>query len=295
MKKTLITGASGGLGGAVATFLKEKSGADNISVLVRNGECDKAKEYRERGFEVRVGDYGKYTSLAKAFEGIEVLYFVSGNDIEGRTRQHENVVKAAKAREVKHVLYTSMVRGDESPKAPLYPVISGHIKTEEWIRDAGFAYTFLRHNLYGEVIPLFSGEKERLSRSRTIYLPARGGRAAFVPREELARAGAAILTETEAHENKTYELNGSETLTFNQIAELISAIIKEKVVYVSPEPKEFEKALIAQRVPESLIEVASMFGQAIAKGEFDRQNDDLELILGRKPQSITDFLQKIYS
>lgn len=295
MAKTLITGATGGLGSTVAAFLKEKKGTENVAVLVRDGNSDKAKQYREQGFEVRVADYEEQETLVNAFTGISVLYFVSGNDIEARKGQHRNVVSAAKEAGIKHILYTSTVRKDESQAAPLYPVVNGHAQTEERIKESGIAYTLLRHNLYGEVIPLFAGDKTQLLQSKTIYLPTGDGKTAFVPRKDFAEAEATILINPQPHENKAYEFNGSEAVTFAQVAEILSGITGEHIAYVSPDIREFKNALTASGLPAGIVGMLSMFSHGIANGEFDRLTDDLEHILGRKTQPIADYLKEVYA
>ena len=133
MAKILITGATGGLGGTTARSLKEKKTSSDIAVLVRDKESDKAQALAREGFELRLGDYDNPDSLAEAFKGIDILYFVSASDIGKRMPQHKNVVETAKASNIKHILYTSTVRKDESSEAPLHLVVDAHVKTEEWL------------------------------------------------------------------------------------------------------------------------------------------------------------------
>lgn len=295
MAKTLITGVTGGLGSAVAGFLKEKTGTANIAVLLRDGSSAQAGQYREEGFDVRVADYGQCETLITAFSGIEVLYFVSGNDIEARLDQHKNVVDAAKEAGVAHILYTSTVRKDESETAPLHPVVSSHARTEEWIKASGITYTLLRHNLYGEVIPMLVGAKDQLLQSKTIYLPTGNGKTAFVPRKDFAEAEAIILANPKPHENKIYEFNGSEEATFAQVAAILSGITGEQIAYVSPAVNEFENTMATHGLPAGIIAMLSMFSLGIANGEFNQLTPDLESILGRKTQSIADFLKEVYA
>lgn len=294
MAKTLITGATGGLGSAVATFLKNKIAVENIAVLVRDTQGEKAQQFRAQGFDVRRGDYNDPASLAAAFQGIEVLYFVSGSDVHARLPQHQNVVTVAKASGVKHILYTSTVRKDESASAPLHLVVQAHAQTEKWILESGLSYTLLRHNLYAEVIPLFLGAKEQLLQSKTVYQPTGHGKTAFVPRQDFAEAEANILANPQPHVNKTYEFNGSEAITFAQIAEILSETTGEKIAYISPDAKEFEQTLAGHGVPAPIIALVSSFGQGIANGEFDHKTNDLEKILGRKTTPAAEVIKQAY-
>lgn len=132
MSKILVTGATGGLGSAVVNALLAKTEASNISVLVR--DAAKVETLKEKGVSVLVGDYSDFDSLVAAFQGIDKLYFVSGNDIHNRIPQQENVVKAAVAAGVKHVVYTSFQRKNETATSPIAFVAEGHLKTEEWLK-----------------------------------------------------------------------------------------------------------------------------------------------------------------
>ncbi|MCB0633695.1 MAG: SDR family oxidoreductase [Saprospiraceae bacterium] len=294
MSKILITGATGGLGSAVATLFKKQAPSSDIAVLVRDGNSEKALRLAGQGFETRIGSYDDKDSLLKAFDGVDVLYFVSGSDVVARVPQHQNVVQAAKEAGVDHIFYTSASLNDLSEDAPLYGAMSAHIQTEEWIKASGIKYTLLRHNLYSEVIAMFLGTKEQLLAGKTVFLPTGSGRTAFVSRAELAEAGAKLLARPSAHVNKIYELNGNEKITFAQIAGYLSEISGQEIGYVSPDVKTFEDTLTKYGVPAEYIGMMTVFGLAIADGVFDAPTTDLDKILGRKSQPVAEFLRTVY-
>ncbi|WP_200977533.1 SDR family oxidoreductase [Echinicola sp. 20G] len=294
MKKTLITGATGELGSLIINFLNKKNSTSDIAVLVRDTKSKKALQYAAQGFDVRQGDYNDPDSLIKAFKGIEQLFLVSGNDIEARIHQHENVIKSAIENQVEHILYTSTVRKIEDSSSPLFPVVNSHRLTEESIIASGMNYTILRHNLYAEVIPLFIGGKEQILQTKNIFLPSENGKSNFVTRKDLAEAEANILTEPEHHKNKIYKFNGNEALNFEKISRLLSEILKARVTYLSPNINTFESTMKNTGLPSEIIGMLTMFSLGIAAGEFEKEKSDLEIILGRKAQSIKTFLQETY-
>jgi NAD(P)H dehydrogenase (quinone) len=77
------------------------------------------------------------------------------------------------------------------------------------------------------------------------------------------------LLNPSAYANKTLEFNGSEQVAFSEIAEKISAIVKEPIRYISPEVTEFKAERDKFGLPAHVIEILSSFSLAIAKGEFD--------------------------
>lgn len=293
--KILITGATGGLGSKVIQLLKDKTGVQNLAVLVRDAKSKLAIQYDADGIAIKTGDYADVESLERAFQGIDILYFVSGGDDNQRVKLHKNVVDAAITTGIKHIVYTSSVRKDESDSAPLAALINAHIQTEHFIRASGIAYTLLRHNLYAEVIEMMIGDKHQLLKTKTIYLPAADGAASFVPKKDLAEAAVNILLNPSAYANKILEFNGSEPIAFSAITEIIAETMKQPIRYISPEVTKFEAQMNKIGLPHPAIEILRTFSLAIAEGEFDQRSKDIETVLGRKTRSLTEFLRETYS
>ncbi|WP_278035741.1 NmrA family NAD(P)-binding protein [Flavobacterium nitratireducens] len=154
----LVTGATGNFGKATIDFLLNKGIAPaNISALVRNES--KAVDLAAKGIQLRIGDYDNYESLVAAFQGIEKLVLVSGTDLANRSSQQLNAVKAAKEAGVKHILYTSFERKNETETSPIAFLAQSHIDTDNAIKASGINYTIFRNNLYLDVVPMFLGEK----------------------------------------------------------------------------------------------------------------------------------------
>lgn len=289
MKKILITGATGQLGKEVVNALLKKTDTMAISVLVR--DAAKAEDLKAKGIDVRVGSYDDEASLVKAFKGIDTLYFVSSSEIANRSRQHENVVKAAKDAQVKHVVYTSFQRRNETASSPIAAVSAGHLAAEEALKKSGMAYTILKHGLYMDMLPIFLGEK--ILESGQIYQPAGDGKTAYILRKDLAEAGAAILS-TEGHENKIYEAYSGTTYSYPEIAKIIGSISGREISYVSPTADDYIKTLTAAGVPMEYAGMFAGFGEATRQGEFADTSNFIETILGRKPVTIEEYLKEVY-
>lgn len=127
-----VTGATGNFGKAVIDFLLQKGiPANQISALIRDEA--KAKPLADKGIILRVGDYNDYTSLVKAFCGIDKLLLVSSSDMKDRSSQHINAVRAAKEAGVKHIIYTSFQRKNETT-SPIQ-----HFRKVTWMRKRKFS------------------------------------------------------------------------------------------------------------------------------------------------------------
>ena len=291
MSKIVITGATGYLGNATIEFLLNKGvEAGRISALIRNAE--KAEALKNKGVNLKIGDYDNYASLVEAFKGADKLLFISASDVHRRLTQHENVIKAAKEAGVKHVVYTSIERKNETEQSPLWIVTEAHLKTEKWLKESGLAYTFLKNNLYMDYIPVFIGEQ--VLETSTIYLPAGNGKVSAALRAEYAEATANVLISA-GHENKAYDFTNVEAYNYNDVARYISEITGKTIQYVSPDADGFTQALTGAGVPAEAVGVISSFAIAQDQGELDFTSTDLENLLGRKPTTLKPYLETVYS
>ncbi len=289
MKQILITGATGQLGTEVINALLKKTDSGAVSALVR--DTAKAGDLKARGVDIRVGNYDDLASLVKAFKGIDTLYFVSGSEMANRSQQHENVVKAAKEAQVKHVVYTSFQRRNETASSPIAAVAAGHLAAEEALKKSGLTYTILKHGLYLDMLPVFLGEK--ILESGQIYQPAGEGKTAYILRKDLAEAGAAILS-TEGHENKIYEAYAGTTYSYPEIAKIMESISGREISYVSPTTEDYIQTLTGAGVPMEYAGMFAGFGEAIRQGEFADTSNFMETILGRKPVTAEEYLKEVY-
>jgi NAD(P)H dehydrogenase (quinone) len=285
----LITGATGQLGQATIEHLIKKVPASQLAILAR--DQNKATGFQKKGLDVRIGDYDNYSSLLSAFQNIDKLFFISGTDVANRQQQHENVVKAAKEAGVKHIVYTSFARKNETTTNPLGILAFSHIKTDELIKESGMVYTILQNSLYADVLPLFFGDKVL---ETGIYLPAGNGKAAYISRQDIAEAVANILS-TEGHENKVYKIANAENYSLQNAAQILSDVTGRRVTYYSPSQEEYSKTLLAAGVPNEYVVMFASFGDAIKQGEFETTESDMERLLGRKPLTLQEYFKQTYS
>ena len=287
----LITGATGHLGKSVLQFLRRKDANIPVAALVR--DAAKAGELRALNAEIREGDYNHSDSLVRAFRGVDRLLFVSGNDLGNRLTQQANVVNAAKAAGVKHILYTSFQRKTEDlSSSPIVPVAESHLDTEKRIKASGLAYTILKNALYTDVLPWFLGEK--VIESGRVWLPAGQGKTSFAAREDMAEAIANILAGS-GHENKTYEIAAPVSVSMQEIAAYLSEIAGKPVIYADSTRETFLAEAEAAGVPAPIAGMQADFCEGIRRGEFDLPSADLETLLGRKLLTVKEYLQSVYA
>lgn len=294
-KKILVTGATGKLGSEIVTQLLGKVNARDIYILAR--DTSKAEELRLKGVNIIKGDYNDYKSLVDAFKAVDKLFFISSSDVMNRYTQHGNVIKGAVEAKVGHVFYTSAQRKSEDGTSPIAMVADAHWQTENLIKASGLTYTFLKHSLYADILPMFMGDAVF---ETGIYLPAQNGKVSFATRKDMAIAASIILT-TNGHENKVYEISGEISYSFKEIAEILSMLSGREVSYISPTVEEFIAALKSKGLPDEIIFGVSSFCQAIANGEFDFPDTTLTRLLQRSPfvkknpEPLQEYLKTAYN
>ncbi len=283
----LVTGATGHLGGSIVQHLLKKIPADQIIALVRDEA--KATKLKDAGIIIRVGDYHNPASLAAAVVNVDKAVLISSNDFNDRLVQHKNVIDAAKAAGVRHLVYTGVSLKNVDTSV-LRGFMKDHFQTEDYLKDSGLIYTLMRHNLYAEMIPFYIG-KQVLEKG--IVFPAGEGRIPFAFRDEMGEANANVLT-SEGHENKIYNIANDVDYSFQDMADILSELAGKKITYTNPDPGSYIDSLKSAGLPELMVRAATGFSAAMRDGDLDLPSDELKNLLGRKPTDLKVYLQQTY-
>ena len=279
--KIAITGATGQLGNLVIEQLLQLTAAQNIVALVR--KIDKAEHFKVQGIELREFDYDRPETLAPALLGIDKLLLISANEIGRRTPQHKAVIDAAKVAGVPYIAYTSLLRADTSPLG----LAQEHRETEKLIQDSGITYTFLRNNWYSE--NYLAGVAHTIEIG-TLFGAAQDGRISSASRIDYAEAAAKVLTST-GHENKTYELAGSESFRLSDLATLIGQAANKDIIYQNLSAEEYTQGLTQAGLPAGLVDVIVDADIQSIQGAMYSDRKDLEQLIGRNTTSIQNAIK----
>lgn len=237
-----VTGASGQVGGRVTAALPD------------------ARKLTRKDAAYRDTD-----RLRHALDGVDTLLLVSGRESADRLAEHRSAVDAAVGAGVHRIVYLSFAGA-----APDCTFTFGrdHWHTEQYIQGTGLAWTFLRDNLYQEMLPMLAGP------DGVIRGPAGDGRVAAVGYDDIAACAVAALT-GDGHAGRTYELTGPEALSLHEVAARLG---------VRYEPETVEEAYASRaHYGAPAFEVAGWVSsyEAIAAGELAAVSDDVQRLTGR--------------
>lgn len=282
----VVTGANGQLGRGIVESLLRRLAPELVGVSVR--EPGKAADLAARGVRVRRGDFADEASLPGAFEGATQLLLVSSNAraIGGDTpAQHRAAIAAARAAGVKRIVYTShMAANSRSEFSPMHD----HAATEELLRESGLAWTSLRNGFYASAGIMWLGDALQ---SGLLETPE-DGKVSWTAHADLAEAAAAILASPGRFEGPTPPLTASEALSMGDLAAIAADLSQKPIRRAVITEDELKAKLSARGVPESVAYIFLGFYRASRNGEFQAVDPTLEQLLGRKPLSMRELLQK---
>jgi uncharacterized protein YbjT (DUF2867 family) len=292
-KVIAVVGATGAQGGGLArAILADASGEFAVRALTRNPDSEAARQLAARGAEVVEADISDEVSATKAFDGAYGAFLVTNfwehMSPEREKRDAATMARAARTAGVSHAIWSTL--DDTREHIPLHddrmPTLMGGYKVPHFdakaeadrvFVDAGVPTTFLRttfywENLLGPMAPQ-RGADGRL----VLALAMADGELAGIAVEDIGRTAYGIFKRGAELVGQTVHIAG-EHLTGAQIAEQLSAVLGEEVVYA---PVPFD-VLRAQPFPAAA-ELGNMFQFYAEVPQFNAVRD-LDAVRDLNPQ-----------
>lgn len=277
----VVSGASGGLAGETISELLTRGVPFNRLILVTRTP-EKLASFAERGAEVRAGDFSKPETLSTAFAGGRQLLLISTNGGD-RVAQHTAAISAARRAGIKHIVYTSWVNATEDNPAA---VARDHHLTEDALRRSGVPYTILRNQLYAD--GLISRGAKAVAAGEIVSNSGRG-KWAPVTRADCAAAAAVVLTQS-SHEGKTYDITGPDLISEQDFAQMLTQITGKSVRVVDVDDDTYIAGAVKTGVAEPIARAGATFGVATRGNFLNIKSETLQILIGRKPQSVRELL-----
>jgi uncharacterized protein YbjT (DUF2867 family) len=142
----LVTGATGHQGGAAARHLLADGW--NVRALVRDIEKPAAIALAEAGAELFLGDLDDPGSLEAAVWGAYGVHSVQvPSSVEAETTRSRHLASAAKAADVKHFVYSSVIGADRESALPW---VAAKVENEHYLRLLDLPLTIWRPTTFME-------------------------------------------------------------------------------------------------------------------------------------------------
>ena len=122
-----------------------------------------------------------------------------------------------------------------------------HRQEEKIIEKYGMPYTFLRPNGF---MQNFVRAGQIIRNQNAFYLPGGDARVSFVDVRDAAAVAPKVLlltkgngSEQQQHENKSYDITGTEALSYSQATEIISTPLGRKISYTAISEEDARKGM----------------------------------------------------
>ena len=102
-------------------------------------------------------------------------------------------------------------------------------------------------------------------------------------------AVAAVALTADGHEGQTYLLTGPETITYERVAEVLSAVAGRSIGFVAVSDEAARQGLIGAGMPEFVAEqLVTLFG-LLRRGTHERTTGAVRVLTGREPRTFARF------
>ncbi|MDG2916816.1 NmrA family NAD(P)-binding protein [Bisgaard Taxon 10/6] len=315
MSKVLITGAGGTVGSVSDLIIKHlvKKGHDVRAFMRPTNPKD--KDIAAMGAEVVKGDLLNLHDVAKALDGVEIVYFsMSLNPYyaDAYIMMMEACRKQGKIKALINLSeYEQIFMGyDEMVQEPTKrtqflggnvsdwsPQQRAHWVSERALEWSGLPYVNIHANAFVEN-PIFSWfSLGSVVEERVFEVPFKEEKIALISAPDLAEAVANIIDNVEAHIGKSYALTGDELLSMQELAQIYSEIFGFDVQYRYLDKDQWaEKYLGILRENNQLHTEAHLKSllKLLASPKYNNHTTDtLEKLLGHKPKGVRHALENL--
>jgi uncharacterized protein YbjT (DUF2867 family) len=276
--RVLVTGATGNIGSAVLDNL----GTTDLSPRALVHDESKARTMRAKGVEAFVGDFLEPVSLAPALEGVGKLLLITPHHPE-QVAQATNVIQAARdsGNDPRIVRLSVAQASHEAPTKNCRQ----HAQIEEELISSGLPYTLLRPTTFMQNT---LATARTVSSEGRIYQPFKDGKLGMIDARDIAEVAVKVLTE-QGHEGKTYTLTGPAAISFHDIAEMLSEVLRKKVDYVPITLEKAKEAMLGMGLSEWKAEVLIEYARAHSQGYSNFTTEDVEQLTGHTATSYREF------
>jgi uncharacterized protein YbjT (DUF2867 family) len=273
MNPVLVTGATGTVGAHVVRALQRRG--TPARAFVRDPE--KATRLLGPDVELAVGDFDDHASLDAAVDGVERVFLACANHPQ-QARWETAAIDAAAAAGVRGIVKLSAF-GAQIGSPVAFLDANAHI--EEHLRRSGVAWTILRPTFLMSNLLRGAGGV----RSEDAFLvPGAGAKIALVDPRDVAEVAAVVLTGA-GHDGRHYDLTGPESVTFDDVAEHLTAVLGRRIDYVALSDDQAATRFTAAGAPPWYVANVVTLFDILRQGRQAEVRDTVSTLSGREPCS----------
>ena len=278
----LITGAAGKTGRAIIRSLAGKGEALRASVhrhkLIQTVKAIGAQE-------VFVGDMRTREDLDQAIQGVRAVYHIPPNVSADEELFGQNLIASARSAGIDHFVFHSVLH----PQSEAMPHHWKKLRVEEKLLESGLPFTIIQPAAYMQNI-LTHWHKIIDDGIYPVPYPTET-RLSLVDLHDVAQAAAIVLTDP-GHEDATYELVGTEAMSQNEVAVILSQGIGRTVRAESVKIDVWERGARASGLGDYQVEALLKMFCYYKRHRFSGNSRVLSCLLKRQATSLPAFVER---
>ncbi len=283
MKRILVTGATGNIGQEVVHFLCELDAISEIIAAVRDVPSAKQKLPEYQNLSFRTFDIEQATTFDSAFKEVDILFLLRPPHISEVDKFFRPFLKSAQKNGIQNVVFLS-VQG--AAKSKLIP----HNKIERLIKEFGFNFIFVRpsyfmQNLTTTLLP-------EILKSKTITLPSGAAKFNWVDVQNVGEASAKLILTFKEHQNKAYDITGTERLNFSEVARVMSEIIGTEIRFKPINPISFYVKKTREGLESGFAVVMTILHFLPRLQKEPDVSPNYKMLTGKAPTTISEFIKR---
>lgn len=274
--RILVTGA-GVTGGEVLRQLA----ASNLPAraLVRN--LDRAEPFGKIGVELVQGDFSQTESWKRALDGVVKVFAITLQEPDAEDC-NAKFLDSAKTSGVEQIVQLSGTSVSPSSPAAFHRQMG---RCDEAVKASDLGYTILQPNVFFQNMLHMAGLIREQGRFRSAVGDAR---ISMIDVRDIAEVAVKVLT-GDGHLGKLYVLTGPETLTYFDVARLLSEAVGKPIEYEVLDEDAAIKAMIGLGMPEPIARNRVEIHLSFSSGAFTPVTQHAQDLLGRSPRPFAEF------
>jgi len=280
----VIIGATGTIGSALLKRLVDL----RVPVRALSREPHKLRIQIEKldqsKIEIVAADASDPDCLRRAFAGASQLFLAMSNSPK-QVEMETSIINIAVTAGIKHIVKISSPAFEKSSPVA---IAGWHLEIENVLRDSGLTHTILRPYAFMQnllhLVPMVAAQD-------AIFGSMGNSACNFIDCRDIADVAAEVLTNPNAA-GQIYTLTGSQTFSYAQIANKLSALLNRTIRYINIDPQVQLRNLMEHEhmppwIANHVVEI-----QAMAVAVPEMPTDTVKRLLGREPRTLDSFLQQ---
>ncbi|MGF2950546.1 NmrA family NAD(P)-binding protein [Microbacterium alcoholitolerans] len=192
------------------------------------------------------------------------------------------LIDAANRRGIRQIVFLSLQGVQANRGTP-------HHAVEQYLRETDAPYTSLRPNFFMQ--NLSTTYADAIREHDEIFVPAGHSFTAFIDAEDIGRVAGAVFT-SPGHLRMAYTLSGEQSLTYAQIARILSGVLGRHIRYARPSERDYLARLAVQGAPADYLAVQKMIYRIVRLNISAFPNQMVRKLTGRAATTFREFAER---